>query len=130
MKFCGANLLETHSRVMIVNRSAEVRMVLRTALERRGIEIVEASAADQGLAIAQTSHPDLVVVDIEELPTEPDVAAKQFQSDSSEPTYFVFLGSAKRDQPKIPCSSFVTKPYHYQPLVSTIERMLVERRAA
>jgi DNA-binding NtrC family response regulator len=115
---------------MIVNQSAEVRMVLRTALERRGIEIVEASAADQGLAIAQTSHPDLVVVDIEELPTEPDVAAKQFQAESTEPTYFVFLGRAKRDQQKIPCSSFVTKPYHYEPLVSTIERMLVERRAA
>jgi CheY-like chemotaxis protein len=44
--------LVANRRVLIVNGSKDSREVLKTALERRGLEILEADAATEGLALA------------------------------------------------------------------------------
>src|SRR3954447_24879814 len=55
----------TRPSVLIVDSSADNREVLRTVLARRGMQILEAEAADQGLALAREHHPDIVVLDLE-----------------------------------------------------------------
>ena len=57
--------MDSRRSVLIVDSSDETRVVLQTALERRGVRTMAASRAEQGLAMAQRHHPDLIVLDLE-----------------------------------------------------------------
>ena len=56
--------------VLIVDESLETREVLRTALQRRGTQILEASRSSQALKLAERHQPDLIVLDGEALDPE------------------------------------------------------------
>jgi CheY-like chemotaxis protein len=53
------------SNVLIVDRSAESREVLKTALERRGMRIFEATDVENGVKLARQHRLDLIVLDLE-----------------------------------------------------------------
>ena len=53
------------SSVLIVDRSAESREVLKTALERRGMRIFTAADAEDGMKLARQHRLDLIVLDLE-----------------------------------------------------------------
>jgi CheY-like chemotaxis protein len=53
------------SSVLIIDRSAESREVLKMALERRGMRIFEAAGAEDGLRLARQHRLDLIVLDLE-----------------------------------------------------------------
>jgi len=120
---------------LIVESSDEVREVLRTALERRGLQIFEAARADTGLALAREHHPDLIVLDLEIQPAGCEASTDDFAAtgDGQDAT-IVMLGSIRRaDRPNrqtLPLSNehFVAKPYHYKPLISKIEQLLAARQ--
>ncbi len=124
------------SSVLIVDRSDEVRTVLRTALERRGLQIFDAARADTGLALAREHHPDLIVLDLEVQPAGSEASTYDFAAtgDGQEAT-IVMLGSIRRSDPPnrqthiMPQATehFVAKPYHYKPLISKIEQLLAAR---
>ena len=123
--------------VLLIDQSDDSREVLRTVLERRGVQIFEASHAEQGLELARQHHPRVIVMDLEAVPRDDlaihdDFAAQSAASGSR----MVLLGSVKwiaRAKEKalvqFPDSnrtsqSFVAKPYHYGPLISKIEQLL------
>ena len=114
--------------VLIVERSGEVREVLRTALQRRGWRVFEAAHADAGLELARRHPPDLVVLDLDGQPRSvTDLPAPFSCSETTDPTPVIFLGAVarRRDDTR----EIIAKPYHYQPLISKIEQLL-ERRAS
>jgi CheY-like chemotaxis protein len=137
------------SSVLIVDRSAESREVLKTALERRGMRIFEAAGADDGLKLARQHRLDLIVLDLEAAgaadavsddpasdetisintaairPTFADDFAAAGRSSAAR-TPMVLLGVARRraSLPAEQASQFVAKPYHYGPLILKIEQML------
>ena len=113
--------------VLIIDRCKENRAVLRAALERRGVTILEADRSDVGLRMAAQYQPDLIVLDLE----VDDVSADELSSPGDEPgspaqTPVVILGSIRRDG-NGPTAEYVSKPYHYGPLIRRIESLL--RRA-
>jgi two-component system phosphate regulon response regulator PhoB len=115
--------LVQRSSVLIVERSGEIRDVLRTALQRRGFQIYEASRADLGLELARRHQPNLVVIDLDEQPADTEELSSEFsQSASDEPTPVIVLGTVRR--PIANAGQFIAKPYHYQPLISKIEELL------
>jgi CheY-like chemotaxis protein len=57
--------LRPKSSVLIVDRSAESREVLKTALERLGMRIFEAAGLEDGLKLARAHRLDLIVLDLE-----------------------------------------------------------------
>ena len=116
--------LENRCQVLIVDAADETRVVLQTALERRGLKTLAASQASEGLALAQEHRPELIVLDLEIEDGSPDEIAGRFarQSQSGE-TSLVLLGSMRRSQP-VPQCEYVAKPYHYAPLIRRIEEML------
>ena len=111
------------SSVLIVERSGEIREVLRVALERRGWHIYEASRADLGLELARQHQPDLVVLDLDEQPAGAEALSGEFShSKNAEPTPVILIGTVRST-----CAiqnAFIAKPYHYQPLISKIEQLL------
>jgi len=118
------NLPPTGASVLIVDHSAEAREVLRTVLERRGVNILEASRGEDGLEILRAQHPQVVVLDLELAPGQQASLEDAYEDESRRhDASLVMLGrvsrGASRGTPRV-----IAKPYHYGPLVRTIEQLL------
>ena len=112
--------------VLIVDESVETRAVLRTALEQSGRQVLETSDAGEALRLAHEFRPGVVVLDmeIERLPV--DALARDLQAEALQPSSLLLLGSIKRSARGLPHGEFVSKPYHYAPLIRKIEKLLNE----
>lgn len=105
-------------RVLIVDRSEESREVLRTVLERRGLDIFEATEARQGLELARKHRPEVVVLD-EESESANDELRGEYDAASGS---LVVIGSVRRPEGDAR-HRYVAKPYHFGPLIQAIEQM-------
>lgn len=112
--------------VLIIDHSNESRVVLRTALERRGMRILEARRSDVGLALARKHRPDLIVLDLDALPARRPAAAEFAAAAENAGGRLLILGTAARSA-EASCDQFMAKPYHYQPLIHKIEELLRQR---
>jgi CheY-like chemotaxis protein len=116
---------QPHRSVLIVDESEDSREVLRAALELRGMCIYEAGSARQGLEMARRHQPGVIVLDLEAETPDDDAIRRQYGDEShSHQSSLVVLGTARFDQPNLPRAQIVSKPYHYAPLIRTIERLL------
>jgi CheY-like chemotaxis protein len=135
--------LNDQRSVLIVDRSQETREVLHEALRRLGLRTLQAGRAQKGLELARRHRPDLIVLDLdvdnataEQFATIPcdacdakdnDNGADATCSPQSAPYQprLVLLGSLRDLRERLPCGEFVSKPYHYGPLIRKIEELLV-----
>ncbi len=109
--------------VLIVDPSAENREVLRTVLARRGLQIFEAQAAAEGVALARQHHPDVIVLDVEPEACDPAAIGEQLVADSPQhPAALIVLGPV-RGSPQPAGGHVIGKPYHFAPLIHTIEQL-------
>jgi DNA-binding response OmpR family regulator len=112
-------------RVLIVDASPESREVLRTLLELRGAATLEADRPDEAVRLADLFRPNLILLDAEcdrSLSGEPMRALHEAASRSHTP--IVILGKLRKPHGPMETGQFVTKPYHYGPLIRKIESML------
>jgi DNA-binding response OmpR family regulator len=115
--------VDSRRSVLIVDESAESREVLRTVLEHRGMRILEASRAQEGLDLARQHQPDLIVLDLE-LDSSPPEFPSELAAQATHRTPLVLLGSARRLAAGPQVGEFMAKPYHYAPLIRKIEQLL------
>ena len=111
--------------------------MLEEALRRRGLRTLQAGRSEKGLELARQHRPDLIVLDLD----LDDAPAEQFSTlpcDGGEtptpqsPPYqprLVLLGSLRGLPRRLPGGEFVSKPYHYGPLIRKIEELLVLHQA-
>jgi CheY-like chemotaxis protein len=114
--------------VLIVDRSADNREVLRTVLEQRGLRIYEAPEPEQGLALARTHQPDVIVFDAECDASEDGQPTLRLDAEAAEQhSRLVILGRFRGPERSAgkhsPSTSHVAKPYHFAPLVHTIQQL-------
>lgn len=115
--------------VLIIDHSADTRQVLRTALERRGVLILEAKRAEAGLKLARRHHPALVVLDLETIPAGGEAVRERLDSETENSRIpLVVLGNVRRSEALLPHQSVVQKPYHYGPLIRKIELLLADSK--
>jgi CheY-like chemotaxis protein len=109
--------------VLIVDSSAENREVLRTVLERRGLTTLEANDAQAGAELAREHHPDVIVLDAEADHAGGDEWQGRFSAEATgHDSQLIVLGKVRR-QPVFAGGHVIAKPYHYAPLIHTIERL-------
>jgi len=113
--------------VLIVDRSDENRLVLREALERRGLTILEAPGNEVGVRLAREHCPDLVVLDLEAGSVEVESTLNAAGNYGDTP--LVLLGTVAA-RGSVSSRQFVAKPYRYAPLIARIEAMLQQRSSA
>ena len=51
-------------RILVVDDDAEMREGLRTVLERKGYQVIEATSGIQAKELVHRQHPDLVILDM------------------------------------------------------------------
>ena len=52
-------------RILVVEDQADNRRIMRDLLTRSGYEIVEAMTGEEGVTLAETQQPDLILMDIQ-----------------------------------------------------------------
>ena len=111
--------------VLIIDRSEETREVLEIALRRRGMRTLSTGHTRRGLELARLHRPDLIVLDLEIDDSSPSEICAPFAVDrqlSETPT--VMLGTVRSGSEGLPAGEFVSKPYHFGPLLRKIEELL------
>jgi CheY-like chemotaxis protein len=118
------------SSVLVVDSSAENREVLRTVLHQRGLKIFEAEEAVSGLALAQEHHPDVIVLDLDADHAASEALDSQWRQEiDRDSSSLIILGKLRRDS-LLPASRIVSKPYHFAPLVHTIQELAAAAKVA
>ena len=60
----GPTMARTSPTILIVDDDTSVRKVAKIRLEREGYRVISAADGDEGLQLAQTEHPQLILLDI------------------------------------------------------------------
>ena len=112
-------------RVLIVDRSAESREVLRTILELRGAATLEADRPEEACQLAKEFRPDLIVLDADSDHSASRDATNDLRETAGRTdTPIVILGTLQRPNGDLPAGQILAKPYHYGTLIRRIDDLL------
>ena len=118
-------------KILIVEDNIDLIHVLGLALELQGHEVIRVTNGKQGLNIAASQVPDLILLDI----TLPDMdgfaAARQIRQSPKTQSIPILATTGRasyKDQEEClqnGCNDYLSKPYTHKQLVSRIEKLLV-----
>ena len=113
-------------RVLVVEDHEDNRRILRDLLEHAGYEMIEAVTGEEGLALADSERPDLILMDIQ-LPGldgyETTRRIKANQALARIPIIAVTSYALSGDDQKAfeaGCDAYVTKPFSPRALLAKI----------
>ena len=119
-------------RILIVEDNEDNRRILRDLLTRAGYEIVEAEAGDTAVALAKSSAPDLILMDIQ-LPGidgyEATRRIRALPALAGVPIIAVTSYALSGDEQKAAdagCDAYVTKPFSPRQLLAKIREYVPE----
>lgn len=114
--------------VLIVDESEEIREVLSTALQKRGVKTLCTALKRRGLELAKEHHPDLMIIDLELEKIDPRIALEQFvQEANSNDSQILILGSVRLESDEE--TEFIQKPCHFGPLLRKIDQLIRENES-
>ena len=117
-------------KILIVEDNEENRDSLSRRLKRRGFEVVLAVDGNEGVAIAQTEKPDLILMDMNMPGLDGWEATRQIKAatDAVTPPVIALTAYAMagdRDRALgVGCADYHTKPVDFAKLLSQIEALL------
>jgi DNA-binding NtrC family response regulator len=115
----------TTPRVVIVDELDECGEVLHTLLSSRGVPSIAARGVREGMKLVRQHHPSVVVLDLDaRAPDDLHVRDALDRETSEHQTAFIVLGNAPQFLTPLPEGQVLAKPYHYAPLLRTIEQLL------
>jgi len=56
---------QSRGTILVVDDFDDTRLLLRTWLQKKGFRVVEAENGNRAIAAAESSHPDLIIMDVE-----------------------------------------------------------------
>jgi CheY-like chemotaxis protein len=121
------------ARILLVEDNEMNRDMLSRRLVRSGYEVVIAVQGDQGVELARTASPDLVLMDMSLPVLDGWEATRRLKGDPATreiPVIALTAHAMSGDREKAReagCDDFDTKPVEYTRLVSKIEGLLQNR---
>jgi len=119
-------------KILIVEDNQELIKVLRLLLIKKSYEIYLALNGEQGVAMATTKRPDLIIMDIL-LPEMDGLRAtdliRKNPMTRSIPILAVTAGvngNGKEEFLQSGCDDFIAKPFTFEDLLPHIEKLLTE----
>jgi CheY-like chemotaxis protein len=123
-------------KILYVEDNDDNVYMLKNRLTRAGFTVVIATNGVQGVAMAASEHPDLIIMDL----TLPDMdgweATQRIKADPATthiPIVALTANAMAGDREKAiaaGCDDFDTKPIEFDRLVATIRRILAVRKDA
>ena len=121
---------EPKPRVLIVDDEPDLLSVLHFGLEVEGFEVLEASDGEQGLEIARSQQPDLMVLDLMLPRMDGYKVCRALKFDARYKHIPIFILSARSGETDrrlamdLGADAYVTKPYDMKDLVARIRERL------
>jgi DNA-binding response OmpR family regulator len=123
-------IVGTVQSVLVVDEQEETAEVLATMLARRGVRIMTARRADEGLRMARAHRPDLIVLDADARSRDPEATSTDLDREAREQdTPLVLLANGRTWHSDLERREVLTKPYLYRRLIRRIEELLAQRKA-
>ena len=117
-------------RILVVEDQEDNRRILRDLLTNAGYELIEAVTGTEGVAMAKTHHPDLILMDIQLPEIDGYEAVRRIKSDPALkliPIIAVTSYALSGDEEKAyaaGCIAYVTKPFSPRMLVAKVREQL------
>lgn len=118
--------------ILLIEDNHDVRENTAEILELSGYKVITASNGKEGVELAQTKIPDLIICDIMMPELDGYEVLRILKKSSSTATIpFIFLtakGESSDRQQSIDADAYVTKPFDDKNLLSTIETCLKNKK--
>lgn len=118
------------ARILVIEDSAANLKLAEFLLAREGHEVLRAVDAQQGLALARSAHPELVLMDIQLPGMDGLTATRHLKADPETRSIKVIALTAfamKGDEEKMlaaGCDGYLAKPYHYREFLDKVSAAL------
>lgn len=113
--------------VLVVEDERKIRDLVRSYLEREGIEVVSTPSGAEAITLAGKARPDLVVLDLR-LPDVPgEEVARELRSASQVPILMLTAKSGEEDRIRgleLGADDYLTKPFSPRELVLRVQAIL------
>ena len=122
------------TKVLLVEDNEMNRDMLSRRLNRRGYDVVFAVDGQQGLDVARSEKPDIIIMDLSLPVMDGWEATRRVKSDEAlrnVPVIALTAHTMSGDREKAleaGCDDYDTKPVEFDRLIGKIERLLGERR--
>jgi len=117
-------------RILVVEDQEDNRRILRDLLTSAGFEVIEAVTGEEGVRLAETDHPDLILMDIQLPVLDGYEATRRIRAKSAlraVPIIAVTSYALSGDDVKAfaaGCDAYVTKPFSPRALLAKIREHL------
>ena len=119
-------------RILVVEDTEDNRQIIRDLLSSVGYDLIEAVDGTEGVAMAQSHHPDLILMDIQLPQIDGYEATRQIRGISElaqVPIIAVTSYALSGDEAKTRaagCDGYVAKPFSPRQLLAKIREFLPE----
>jgi len=120
----------TMPKILYIEDTENNRILVRRRLEKKGYQVVTAENAEQGLALAATELPELILMDMGMPGTDGWTAARRLKADPKLqhiPVIALTAHAMQGDREKAiaaGCDDYETKPFDFPRLFEKIEARL------
>lgn len=120
-------------RILVIDDEPQIRRFLDIGLRAEGYAVLQAATAAEGLALAATRAPDLVILDIGLPDREGHAVLAELRQWSQVPVLMLSVRSAETEKVRAldaGANDYVTKPFGIQELMARLRALLRERAVA
>ena len=116
-------------RILVIDDDVELTRTVCDALESQGYEAMAANSGEQGLELAYTQHPHLVLLDVVMPGMDGYQVCRELQFGYTKDIPVVFLTGKTElanmmEANRSGASAYVTKPFRTERLLQTVRDML------
>jgi two-component system KDP operon response regulator KdpE len=111
------------AKILVIDDEAAIRRFLKISLEADGFAYLEASSGQEGLAMAASHRPDLIVLDLGLPDLDGLTILKRIREWSGAPVIILTVKDAERDKVSLldaGADDYLTKPFSVPELIARI----------
>ncbi|HET7570212.1 MAG TPA: response regulator [Gammaproteobacteria bacterium] len=115
------------TRILVIDDEVQIRRFLRISLGSQGYEVMEAATADEGMKLAATRSPELVVLDLGLRGVDGKDVLREIRSWSSVPVIILSVRADENEKVRAldaGANDYVTKPFGLQEFLARVRNLL------
>lgn len=119
-------------RVLVIDDEMQIRRFLDIGLRAEGYQVLQAATAAEGLALAATQSPDLIILDLGLPDREGHEVLAELRQWSNTPVLMLSVRETEKEKVRAldhGANDYVTKPFGIQELMARLRALLRSRLA-
>jgi two-component system, OmpR family, KDP operon response regulator KdpE len=121
------------ARVLVIDDEVQIRRFLDIALRAEGYRVLQAGTAEEGLALAATQTPDLVILDLGLPDREGHEVLAELRQWCAAPVLMLSVRNSETEKVRAldnGANDYVTKPFGVQEVMARLRALLRDRTIA